>query len=139
MDETVPQVPFRVAIASNDGVHVNECFGRAWGYRIYEAGTEGFRLAEIRPGPTPCRDGSHDEEMLRAAVTLLADCQVVLAGRIGPGAFRLFADMGIDAFVERTSIEMALRRLAPNARHVPGNPRSVRCCGHARQDDHVTE
>jgi nitrogen fixation protein NifB len=126
MASSNPVSPARVAIASRDGGLIDECFGRAGFYLIYEADGSGYRLREQRPGPRPCRGSGpesapgsgqdHDHQALAAAVALLADCDLVLAGRIGPEALRLLDKNGIAGFAVHISIAEALRKLARRAR-----------------------
>ncbi|MDR1535702.1 MAG: dinitrogenase iron-molybdenum cofactor biosynthesis protein [Planctomycetota bacterium] len=112
MVEALGKPPGRVAVASRSGVLVDECFGRAAGYRIYEAAPDGYRLAEIRPGPAPCRGQAHDLPSLAAAVESVSDCEMVLAGRIGPEAVRLLAGRGVTGLAVRIGIDDALERLS---------------------------
>lgn len=111
MKTLVPPFPFQVAIASNDGRTINACFGRARAFRIYAFNQGGFRLSEIRSSPTPCQGGSHEDGVLTATVEALADCQMVLAGRIGPEAGRLLREKGVEPFSLHAGIESTLRRL----------------------------
>jgi len=107
----IPPFPFQVAIASNDGRTINECFGRARVFRVYAFNQEGFRLSEIRASPTPCQGGNHEDGVLAATVATLSDCQMVLAGRIGPEAVRLLREKGVEPFPLHAGIEGTLRRL----------------------------
>ncbi|MCC8190194.1 MAG: hypothetical protein LIP77_06080 [Planctomycetes bacterium] len=112
MDETTRTPPRRVAVASAGGRLVDACFGRAASYQIYEWSEDGYRLTATRPGPSPCRNGGHDHDALAAAIDTVADCQVVLAGRIGPEALRLLALRGVRGLSTRIGIQDALDRLA---------------------------
>ena len=117
--------PALVAIASRTGERIDECFGRAASYRIYEADAGGgYRLAEVRPGLSPCEDRRHDLGRLAETAELLSDCGLVLAGRIGPGAMRALAGLGVAALpVGDMEVEEALIRLSRQAaakRTAPG-------------------
>jgi predicted Fe-Mo cluster-binding NifX family protein len=105
-----------VAVASDSGDTIDACFGRTGSFRIYrlaeDAGGCRYEFAETRPGPKPCRDKSHDEELLSRTAELLKDCGMVLAGRIGPGAVRALSDRGIVGLAVPLEIEDALKRLA---------------------------
>lgn len=103
--------PPRVAVASQDGRFIDECFGRARQYRIYQAGPRGYQLAGIRTSPIPCREQHHDERLLAQAIELLADCGLVLAGRIGPQALRQLQARGMAGLTVHLEINEALRRL----------------------------
>ncbi|MDR0882125.1 MAG: hypothetical protein LBP55_06245 [Candidatus Adiutrix sp.] len=105
--------PGRVAVATEDGVMIDCCFGRARAYHIYEANAraDGYHFMEIRPSPIPCRDQDHDPETLNRAIELLADCQLVLAGKIGPEAIRRLEARGIPALAVSLSMAEAFKRL----------------------------
>jgi predicted Fe-Mo cluster-binding NifX family protein len=103
--------PSLVAIASKDGVLIDECFGRAGQYYIYEAGAEGYRFKETRPSPVPCQEQRHDAAMMARTAELLADCDLVLAGRIGPQALRQLEEKGILGLAVHMEIKGALERL----------------------------
>ncbi|MDR0867820.1 MAG: hypothetical protein LBP75_05000 [Planctomycetota bacterium] len=103
--------PQRVAIASSDGKVVDECFGRARYYRIYALAAAGYQPAEVRESPRPCRDGAHEEDNFAAALSMVADCQMVVAGRIGPEAVRRLEERGIFAAVVALPLEKVLQRL----------------------------
>jgi predicted Fe-Mo cluster-binding NifX family protein len=105
-----------VAVATDTGVNIDACFGKVEAFRIYRLaeGPDGYsyELEETRPGPRPCRDGSHDEGVLEASAELLRDCGMVLAGRIGPAAVKALSDRGIMGLSAPLEISDALRRLA---------------------------
>lgn len=115
MADTTNTPPRRVAVASKTGSLVDECFGRAAEYRIYEWGENAYSPVGIRRGPAPCRNGDHDYNALAEAIDTVADCDVVLAGRIGPEAIRLLAERGVRPLTTRIAIDDALQRLATAA------------------------
>ena len=101
----------RVAIASQDGQFVNEHFGRAGKFWIYQGDSAGFEWVETRPVTPPCSGGSHAEDALLDAARNLSDCQVVLCSAIGPGAQAVLESVGVQAFAITDRIEAALARL----------------------------
>ncbi|MDR1612059.1 MAG: hypothetical protein LBT97_04665 [Planctomycetota bacterium] len=116
MDDLIGKPPSRVAVASRSGARVDECFGRAENYYIYEAGPDGYRLKETRPGIVPCRSRRHDAAVMDEAVSRLSDCDLVLAGRIGPAAIRQLAEKGVRGLAVDIGIEEALARLGKKRR-----------------------
>jgi len=106
-----------VAVASRDGVTVHQHFGRATHFQIYELNRDGggcgFRFLETRENEPAClpdsweREGQAHERVVR----LLADCQIVLAARIGPGARDVLQGHGLKVFEAPMAIEEALKRL----------------------------
>jgi predicted Fe-Mo cluster-binding NifX family protein len=103
-------------VASETGENIDACFGKTGNFRIYQLTGEGeeqaYELLEVRPGPRPCQEGSHDEAVLDASAEILKDCDMVLAGRVGPAAVKALADRGVMALAAHLPITDALKRLA---------------------------
>jgi nitrogen fixation protein NifB len=116
MDDSFGNPPGRVAVASGSGTEVDECFGRAVNYYIYEAGPDGYRLIGTRPGLRPCRFRRHDVMAMDGAVSRLSDCDLVLARRIGPEALRQLSEKGVKGLAVEIGIEKALARLVKRER-----------------------
>jgi predicted Fe-Mo cluster-binding NifX family protein len=108
--------PDRVAVATMSGTDIDACFGKTDYFLIYELVEKNesysYELLERRPGPKPCRDRTHDENILEETAELLKDCNMVLAGRIGPHAQRALSDRGVMALAAPISLSAALSRLA---------------------------
>ncbi len=79
----------KVAFASNDKIHVNEHFGRAEQFYIWEIGPEdaGFSgMVQVRT------EGDDEADRIEARCAGLADCALVYVAEIGgPAAARLVA------------------------------------------------
>lgn len=79
----------KVAFASNDKIHVNEHFGRAEQFFIWEIGPEeaGFTgMVQVRS------EGDDEADRIEARCAGLADCALVYVAEIGgPAAARLVA------------------------------------------------
>lgn len=79
----------KVAFASNDKIHVNEHFGRAEQFFIWEVGPEeaGFTgMVQVRT------EGDDEADRIEARCSGLADCALVYVAEIGgPAAARLVA------------------------------------------------
>jgi len=107
----------RVAVASRDGVTVHQHFGRATHFQIYDlngdGGGSGFGFVETRENEPSCLPDSweREEESHERVVHLLADCQVVLAARIGPGARDVLQRCGLKVYETPMAIDEALKRL----------------------------
>ena len=78
--------PVHMAVASSGQGLINQHFGHAKEFMIYEASPKGARLighrktAQYCSGDTSCGDG---ESVLQATIRLLAGCEAVLCSRIG--------------------------------------------------------
>jgi predicted Fe-Mo cluster-binding NifX family protein len=112
----------RVAVASSDGENVDQHFGHAQRFLIYEVADPDTQLLEVRENAPACsedRDGP-DDPMLRT-VELIADCAVVLVVRAGPCAAELLLAQGIRWIETSASITEGLRRAAVTrpARRLP--------------------
>lgn len=78
--------PLRVAVASSDGLHVDQHLGRAERLCIFAAVPGAPLLEQRRPAAVPGSPG-HDAGRLAGILGLLDGCAAVLALQVGP-AFR---------------------------------------------------
>ncbi len=90
----------KVAVASTDGIVVNQHFGRAKEFYILEVNEDDgkYNPVEKRNVDSVCQGGNHDDAQLAAAARQLSDCQIVLVSRIGNRARYALEDAGIDAY-----------------------------------------
>lgn len=103
---------FQVAVASLDGVLINQHFGKNREFLIYRIQDNGeYELAERRELTAPCQSGQHHEDALVQAAKQLQDCSFVLVARIGPGAEKILAAHGIKAFEIYDRIDRAIDKL----------------------------
>jgi nitrogen fixation protein NifB len=118
-----------VAVASSDGVHVDQHLGRAEHLCIFAAVPGAPLLEQRRPAAVPCLPG-HDAGRLTEILALLDDCAAVLALQVGP-AFRQELDRrGIRVLTGEGPIAPLLERIGasylgrgPQQRLKPaGNP-----------------
>jgi predicted Fe-Mo cluster-binding NifX family protein len=103
---------FRVAVASTDGKYVNEHFGRAQQFLIFDLESNGYQFLELRKNEPSCSSDRADEVKHLPTTDLLADCQGVLVARIGPGAEAVLNQKGIKAYVIPDFIDEALKQLS---------------------------
>ncbi|HEY8464228.1 MAG TPA: NifB/NifX family molybdenum-iron cluster-binding protein [Bacillota bacterium] len=101
----------RVAVASTDGKYVNDHFGRAKQFLVFDINGSEYRFLELRQNTPSCNLEGTDENKHLKTVELLADCQAVLVARIGPGAERYLSEHGIKAIVIPDFIEEALKQI----------------------------
>ncbi len=89
-----------IAVATKGGGVVNQHFGHAEEFWVYEAGENWARLVGTRSvaryceGPSEC---DADESVLDKTVRLLSDCAAVLCSKIGNGPREALTAAGIDA------------------------------------------
>ncbi|MDR0804653.1 MAG: radical SAM protein [Oscillospiraceae bacterium] len=78
----------KLAFASNDGKYVSQHFGHALRFVIAEIdknsdGGYGWRYIETRENDTPCEGGDHNEDKFEKSISLISDCNVLLAVKVG--------------------------------------------------------
>ncbi|MCH5268987.1 MAG: dinitrogenase iron-molybdenum cofactor biosynthesis protein [Lachnospiraceae bacterium] len=103
---------YKVAVASSDGIVVNQHFGRADTFHIYELDESGScRLLESRTVTPVCNGGNHDDRQLRDNIDKLKDCKYVLVSRIGAGAATVMEQSGIIPMELPDMIDEAIRKV----------------------------
>lgn len=119
----------RIAFATTDGVNVDEHFGRAGMFSIYELNMEGYRFIEFRKFAegrdteienTKGLRKEHDDKV-QGKVDRLADCKIVYLTEIGgPSAARLIKKGMMPVKVkEVVSIEESLQKLSETIKASP--------------------
>ncbi len=119
----------KIAFATTDGKQVDEHFGRAGLFAIYEISAEGSRFLELRKfadgidhAVADTRNaGAAHESAVESKVERLADCKLVYLTEIGgPSAARLVKrDIMPMKVKEPMPIEVALRQLQETVRQSP--------------------
>ncbi len=99
---------YKIAVASSDGKVINQHFGKATQFLIFEVDQVAYHFIErILTNPI-CQSGEHEEPSLLDTVQGLVGCRAVLASQIGKGAVQVLMESGIDAFEVKNLIEDAL-------------------------------
>ncbi len=88
----------RIAVASSDGIVVNQHFGKAELFYIYETDGENVAFSETRALKAVCEAGNHDDNRLLENLNQLRDCEYLLVSRIGNMAESVAERVGIHAF-----------------------------------------
>jgi nitrogen fixation protein NifX len=119
----------KVAFATTDGKQVDEHFGRAGRFAIYEFTDTGFQFVETRKfsdgrdmAVVDTRDqGPLHDEAVQSKVDRLADCKLIYLTEIGgPSAARLVKKGIMPMKVkEVVTIESALQQLGETIRKSP--------------------
>lgn len=82
----------KVAFASNDKVHVNEHFGQATEFYIWDVGPDQAAFSGVIQVKAEDDMSGHSDDKIEARGAALADCALVYVGEIGgPAAARLVA------------------------------------------------
>lgn len=102
----------RIALASRDGIHVNEHFGRATFFRVYQLTDSGYSFLESRDAVAACQHRrTHSKTDFDTVIELLADCDAVLVEKIGEGAAAYLIAKGVRVFEVSGSIDGVLHKL----------------------------
>jgi nitrogen fixation protein NifX len=97
----------KIAVASSDGITVDQHFGRAQSFRIYRLHDDGYDLQEVRENAPPCAGQAHDDDALARSAKLISDCRGVVAAQVGPGAIDALIAHRIMAFTLPGSVDDA--------------------------------
>ncbi|MBI2916478.1 MAG: nitrogenase cofactor biosynthesis protein NifB [Chloroflexi bacterium] len=113
-DGPLPRV--RMAVASKGSGLVNQHFGHASEFLVYETRPEGVKLVEVRDverfchGPADCDDD--EATRIQKIVAMLIDCQAVLCSRIGREPAAALSQAGIKPIIAYDTIEKAVAEVA---------------------------
>ena len=101
-----PEQPGRpyVAVASREGVLVNQHLGEAGSFQIWAPNGQGFQMIDERPAPPPGGGG----ERWEALAATLSDCRAVLVSALGPKPQEVLERHGIMPVAMEGFIEQGL-------------------------------
>ncbi len=128
------EVSLLIAVATGGGRLINEHFGEASEFLVYEASSQGARLVGVRKtqryctGPSNCATG---EEILASAVRALEGCAAVLCAKIGFRPWRALEAAGIVPNAEHADlpieqgVEKVYRELLRTGRSAQSAPMAV--------------
>jgi len=100
-----------IAVATKGGGRVNEHFGHAKEFQIYELSTDGAKFVGHRRVDLYCQGGFGDEDKLETVIRAIADCTAVFVAKVGACPKEELRKAGIDPveqyaheFVEQSAI-----------------------------------
>ena len=102
---------YRVAVASTDGKVVNEHFGHAEAFHVFDVGETGFTFLESRAVAPACGPDGHEDSAFDRIVALLSDCDAIFVARIGHGAAEYMISRGVRVFESPYAIEDVLAKV----------------------------
>ena len=102
---------FRVAVASTDGYTVDTHFGRAYDFYIYQYLVDEWIFVEKRTVNPVCQDGQHSVAAMQKNISQFADCQYVVASKIGTGAMSALQSQDIVPMSLPMDINDALEKI----------------------------
>lgn len=86
-----------VGVASKGDNQINEHFGHAESFLIYDVSANGVKFVETRQVEHYCQGGYGDEDKREAILRALADCAACFVARVGDGPRAKLASAGIEA------------------------------------------
>lgn len=103
----------KLAVATTSGLTVDEHFGHAKFFRVYELAGNEHRFIEVRDAVAACQHQlGHDTTRFDKIIELLSDCDAILVNKIGEGAAQYLISRGVRVFEVSGSIEAVLDKLA---------------------------
>lgn len=103
---------YKIAAASSDGIVVNQHFGHADKFFIYEVtGGGSFSFIEIRNAEPVCNCGNHDDRKLIENLQKIQDCKYLLVSKIGTGASIKAEQLGITPIELPDMIEESIQKV----------------------------
>lgn len=102
----------RVAIATTDGVSVNEHFGRANFFRVYQLYGDSYQYIDIRDAVAACQHPrTHSQTDFDRIIDLLSDCDALFVQKIGEGAAAYLIEKNVRVFEVSGEIESLLKKV----------------------------
>jgi predicted Fe-Mo cluster-binding NifX family protein len=85
----------RIALTSTDGKAVNQHFGHARTFHIFDLNDRDWAFVETREVEACCQDHDHTTDRFDAVLKTLSDCEAILASKIGYGAAQYLMQHGM--------------------------------------------
>jgi nitrogen fixation protein NifB len=84
-----------VAVATKGGGLVNQHFGHAKEFMIYEVDATEAKFVSHRKVAEYCQGGYGEDAMLDGIIAHIADCKAVLASKVGPCPTKQLEEAGL--------------------------------------------
>lgn len=102
---------YRIGVATTDGIVVNQHFGRADQFLIYETDeNKQYRHTECRKLTPVCNGGEHDDGNMLETVKKLTDLDILLVSRVGFRAQQILEQNGLTVFEMPGTIEESITK-----------------------------
>jgi len=104
----------KVAVISTDGKVINQHFGKASCFYIFEIGGGKIQFLEVRECKPLCgsADYGNPEEILNKTISVISDCKALLCARIGSMPQEELRKKGIKPIETPYLIDEALKNLS---------------------------
>ncbi len=102
----------KIALTSKSGVDVDEHFGRATFFRIYELSENNYTFLESRDAVAACQHvRTHSKTDFDTIVDLISDCDALLVEKIGESAAAYLISKGVRVFEVSGKIDAVLNKI----------------------------
>lgn len=103
----------RVAVISSDGKVINQHFGKASRFLIFDINKDKIKFVEERKNIPVCgtAEDGHSDDILNNTISLIKDCEIVLCAKIGGMAEEKLRKSGIKPFEVPDFIGEALKNI----------------------------
>lgn len=91
------KLPVTIAVASKDGISINEHFGHAKQFWIYAVTADQCRLLEKREVDNYCLGHHSSQSAMDKILETIKDCQAVFTAKIGDGPTDKLTRIGVCA------------------------------------------
>ena len=96
---------YRIAVASTDGIVVNQHFGHAERFHIIEIDDNNYSFIGTREVERVCQGHYHNVSSFEKVIDVLSDVHAVLVAKIGSGASQQLESRGLTVYETPFPIE----------------------------------
>lgn len=101
----------RIALASSDGKVINQHFGHATTFHVFDIVDNTARFVESRDVNQCCNGGFHKISAFEKVANTLSDCKAIIVAKIGEGASSFLEGKGFEVFEAPYLISAVLEKL----------------------------
>ncbi len=101
----------KIAVASTDGKVVNEHFGRAKYFHIFEVEGGGYKYLETRNVKPCCTQEGHTNAAFDQVIERVKDCVAIVVAKIGDGASLYMEERGFTIFEAPYFIDAVIEKM----------------------------
>lgn len=101
----------RIALASSDGKVINQHFGHATSFHVFDIVDNTARFVESRDVNQCCNGGSHKISAFEKVAQTLSDCRGIIVAKIGEGASAFLESRGFEVFEAPYLISAVLEKV----------------------------
>ncbi|MDD3394956.1 MAG: NifB/NifX family molybdenum-iron cluster-binding protein [Anaerotignum sp.] len=101
----------KIAVASTDGKVVNEHFGRAEYFHIFEIEKNNYDYLETRNVKPCCSNEGHTNAAFEKVIEGIKDCVAIVVAKIGDGASLYLEEKGFAIFEAPYFIDGVIKKI----------------------------